>query len=164
MADSSIREHLAKLLSWGDAHSSFESAVADLPAELRGTNPSNLPYSPWQLVEHLRITQADILDFCRNPKYRELTWPDDYWPSSKSPPDSAAWDNSVRSFLRDRAALQDLSRDPKINLEARIPHGEGQTYLREILLAADHAAYHIGELVVVRRLLGAWPPGRNPKA
>ena len=164
MADSSIREHLAKLLSWGDAHSSFESAVADLPVELRGTKPSTLPYSPWQLVEHLRITQADILDFCRNPKYRERTWPDDYWPSSESPPDSAAWDNSVRDFLRDRAALQDLSRDPKITLEARIPHGEGQTYLREILLVADHTAYHIGELVVVRRLLGAWPPGKKVKA
>ena len=163
MADSSIREHLAKLLSWEDAHTSFESAVADLPAELRGAKPSNLPYSPWQLIEHLRITQADILDFCRNPKYRELTWPDDYWPSSASPPDSAAWDKSVRDFLRDRAALQDLSRDPKINLEARIPHGEGQTYLREILLVADHTAYHIGELVVVRRLLGAWPPGGNAR-
>ena len=135
--------------------------MADLPAELRGTKPSNLPYSPWQLVEHLRITQADILDFCRNPKYRERTWPDDYWPSSESPPDSATWDKSVRDFLRDRAALQDLSRDPKITLEARIPHGEGQTYLREILLAADHSAYHIGELVVVRRLLGAWPSGKE---
>ena len=164
MADSSIREHLAKLLSWEDAHTSFEAAVGDLPAELRGTKPSHLPYSPWQLVEHLRITQADILDFCCNPKYRELTWPDDYWPSSQSPPDSAAWDKSVRDFLRDRAGLQDLSRDPKINLEARIPHGEGQTYLREILLVADHTAYHIGELVVVRRLLGAWPPGRSAKA
>jgi len=164
MADSSIREHVAKLLSWEDAHTSFESAVADLPVELRGTKPSTLPYSPWQLVEHLRITQADILDFCRNPKYRERTWPDDYWPSSESPPDSAAWDNSVRDFLRDRAALQDLSRDPKITLEARIPHGEGQTYLREILLVADHTAYHIGELVVVRRLLGAWPPGKKVKA
>ncbi|HSJ75865.1 MAG TPA: hypothetical protein VK899_06765, partial [Gemmatimonadales bacterium] len=107
--------------------------------------------------------QADILDFCHNPKYRELKWPVDYWPPSSSPPDSAAWDKSVRDFLQDRAALQDLSRDPKITLEARIPHGEGQTYLREILLAADHAAYHIGELVVVRRLLGAWPPG-NAKA
>jgi hypothetical protein len=135
-----------------------------LPADLRGTKPSNLPYSPWQLVEHLRITQADILDFCRNPKYRERTWPDDYWPSAESPPDSATWDKSVRDFLRDRAALQDLSRDPKVALEARIPHGEGQTYLREILLVADHTAYHIGELVVVRRLLGAWPPGRNAKA
>jgi len=164
VADSSIREHLAKLLSWEDAHTSFEAAVGDLPAELRGTKPSHLPYSPWQLVEHLRITQADILDFCCNPKYRELTWPDDYWPSSQSPPDSAAWDKSVRDFLRDRAGLQDLSRDPKINLEARIPHGEGQTYLREILLVADHTAYHIGELVVVRRLLGAWPPGRSAKA
>ncbi|MFL5450072.1 MAG: DinB family protein [Gemmatimonadales bacterium] len=164
MADSSIGEHLVKLLGWEDAHTSFESAVADLPADLRETKPPHLPYSPWQLVEHLRITQADILDFCRNPKYRELKWPDNYWPSSDSPPDSAAWDKSVRDFLRDRAALQDLSKDPEIALEARIPHGEGQTYLREILLAADHAAYHIGELVVVRRLLGAWPPGRSTKA
>jgi hypothetical protein len=164
VADSSIREQLAKLLSWEDAHTSFESAVAELPADLRGTSPSNLPYSPWQLVEHLRITQADILDFCRNPKYRELKWPDDYWPPSASPPDSAAWDKSVLDFLRDRAALQTLSRDPKITLEARIPHGDGQTYLRELLLAADHATYHIGELVVVRRLLGAWPPGKDTKA
>lgn len=163
MADSSIREHLVKLLGWEDAHTSFESAVADLSADLRGTKPPHLPYSPWQLVEHLRITQADILDFCRNPKYRELKWPDDYWPSSGSPTDSAGWEKSVRDFLRDRTALQDLSRDPKITLEARIPHGEGQTYLREILLAVDHTAYHIGELVVVRRLLGAWPPGRNAK-
>ncbi len=163
MADSSIREHLTKLLSWEDAHISFEAAVTDLPVHLQGTNPASLPYSPWQLVEHLRITQADILDFCRNPKYRELKWPDDYWPSSASPPDSTAWDTSVREFLRDRAGLQDLSKDPKITLEARIPHGEGQTYLREILLAADHAAYHIGELVVVRRLLGAWPPARNDR-
>ena len=164
MADSSIREHLVKLLGWEDAHTSFESAVAELPADLRGATPQHLPYSPWQLVEHLRITQADILDFCRNPKYRELKWPDDYWPSSGSPPNSAAWEKSVRDFVRDRTALQELSRDPKITLEAQIPHGEGQTYLREILLAADHAAYHIGELVVVRRLLGAWPPGRNAKA
>jgi hypothetical protein len=132
-----------------------------MPIHLRGTKPASLPYSPWQLIEHLRITQADILDFCRNPKYRELKWPDDYWPSSTSPPDSAAWHESIQGFQRDRAALQDLSNDPTINLEARIPHGDDQTYLREILLAADHAAYHIGELVVVRRLLGAWPPARS---
>ena len=156
---SAIREQVARLLSWEDAHTSFESAVADLPARLRGIQPAGLPYSPWQLVEHLRITQQDILDFCRNPDYVELSWPDDYWPASVSPPDPDAWDHSIREFQRDRAALQQLSNDPKTDLGSRIPHGSGQTYLRELLLAADHAAYHIGELVVVRRLLRVWPPG-----
>jgi hypothetical protein len=153
----SLREHLAKLLSWEDAHVTFDAAVADLPAALRGVPPAGLPYSAWQLLEHLRITQGDILDFCRNPAYAELSWPDDYWPTSIAPSSSAAWDDSVRQFQDDRAALQHLARDPAIDLEARIPHGTGQTYLRELLLAADHAAYHLGELIVVRRLLGAWP-------
>lgn len=157
---SSLREHLARLLSWEDAHTSFDSAVANLPDHLRGAKPSALPYSPWQLVEHLRLAQRDILDFCRNPEYQELSWPDDYWPSSAAPPHSSAWDDSIREFQRDRAALQELSKDPKIDLESRIPHGSGQTYLRELLLAADHAAYHVGQLVVLRRVLGAWPP--NP--
>ena len=152
------REQLARLLSWEDAHAGFEAAVADLPPADRGRQPAGLPYSPWQLVEHLRITQHDILDFCRNPAYVERKWPDDYWPSSPSPwtrrrPGTRAFGSSSR----DRAALQELARDPAVALEARIPHGTGQTYLRELLLAADHAAYHIGELIVVRRLLGAWP-------
>jgi uncharacterized damage-inducible protein DinB len=154
-----IREQLAKLLNWEEAHTSFSSAVADLPAALRGVQPAGLPYSPWQLVEHLRITQYDILDFCRNPNYTDLTWPDDYWPRSASPGTETAWDDSIRLFERDRAALQQLSRDPQLDLESPIPHGKGQTYLRELLLAADHAAYHIGALIVVRRLLGAWPAG-----
>lgn len=153
----SLREHIAKLLNWEDAHVSFDAAVADLPAALRGRTPADLPYSPWQLVEHLRITQGDILDFCRNPSYDELSWPKDYWPTSAAPGSPAAWDESVRRFGDDRAGLQQLARDPAIDLEARIPHGDGQTYLRELLLAADHAAYHLGELIVVRRLLGAWP-------
>lgn len=151
------REQLAKILSWEEAHVSFDAAVADLPPALRGMKPAGLPYSPWQLVEHLRITQHDILDFCRNPAYRELTWPDDYWPPAAAPGSLTAWDDSVAGFQRDRAELQQLARDPNVDLEARIPHGSGQTYLREVLLAADHAAYHIGELIVVRRLLGAWP-------
>jgi DinB family protein len=151
-----VREQLAKLLSWEDAHVSFDAAVANLPAALRGRQPEGLPYSPWQLLEHLRITQNDILEFCRNPAYTELSWPKDYWPSSPLPASPAAWDGSVRAFQSDRAALQQLARDPSIDLEARIPHGTGQTYLRELLLAADHAAYHIGELIVVRRLLKAW--------
>jgi len=156
-----IREHIAKLLGWEDAHTSFDSAVADLPEHLRGSRPSGLPYSPWQLVEHIRIAQHDILDFCRNAEYVELKWPDDYWPASPVPPDPAAWAQSITQFKQDRSALEQLCRDPGLELESRIPHGSGQTYLRELLLAADHTAYHIGELVVLRRLLGAWPAKGN---
>ena len=154
-----IREHLARVLSWEDAHTSFDSAVSGLPEPLRGTQPAGLPYSPWQLVEHLRITQHDILDFCTNPGYRELSWPDDYWPQSAAPQRSSTWTHSIRQFRRDRAALQQLCSNPEVDLESTIPHGTNQTYLRELLLAADHAAYHIGELIVVRRLLASWPPG-----
>jgi uncharacterized damage-inducible protein DinB len=154
---SSLREQVARLLDWEDAHVSFGSAVAGLSEALRGKQRAGLPYSPWQLVEHLRITQHDILDFCINPKYKELSWPKDYWPRSAAPENTAAWTESIRAFELDRAALQQLSRNPQVDLESTIPHGQGQTYLRELLLAADHAAYHIGELIVVRRLLGAWP-------
>jgi DinB family protein len=156
MTGTSLREHLMKLLSWADAHVGFDAAVADLPAGLRGTAPAGLPYSPWQLLEHLRITQHDILDFCRNPEYEEMSWPKDYWPPDALPPSSAAWNASIEQFRRDRSGLEALAGDPAIDLEARIPHGKGQTYLRELLLVADHTAYHVGELIVVRRLLGAW--------
>jgi hypothetical protein len=157
--DAALREQLARMLSWEDAHVGFDAAVADLPDRLRGVAPAGLPYSPWQLLEHLRITQRDILDFCRDPGYAELAWPDDYWPRAAEPPSPEAWEESVRRCREDRAALQQLARDPAVDLTARIPHGTGQTYLRELLLAADHAAYHVGELVVVRRLLGAWRRG-----
>jgi hypothetical protein len=152
-----LREQLARLLAWEDAHVEFAAAVAKLSPKLRGVRPANLPYSPWQLVEHLRRTQRDILDFCRNPAYSQPAWPDAYWPETEAPPSSAAWAESVRSFERDREGLQALALDPAIDLMATIPHGDGQTYLRELLLAADHAAYHLGELIVVRRLLGSWP-------
>jgi uncharacterized damage-inducible protein DinB len=155
--DEAVREQLARFLSWDEAHTGFDKAVAGLPEPLRGQAPAGLPYSPWQLVEHLRIAQHDLLDFCRNPKYQELEWPDDYWPAAAAPQSAAAWDESLRRFREDRAALQALARDRAIDLTARIPHGTGQTYLRELLLAADHTAYHVGELIVVRRLLGAWP-------
>lgn len=157
--DTAVREELARLLGWDDAHAAYDSAVADLAEPLRGRAPAGLPYSPWQLIEHLRIAQHDLLDFCRNPDYREREWPDDYWPDSAAPPSVAAWDESLSQFREDRAALQALARDQAIDLTAPIPHGAGQTYLRELLLAADHAAYHLGELIVVRRLLGAWQPG-----
>jgi hypothetical protein len=156
-SDAAIRDHVARLLSWKEAHVGFDAAVADVPPTVRGSQPSGL-HSPWQLVEHLRIAQHDILDFCRNSDYKEMRWPDDYWPSVPAPPSISAWDDSIEHFQKDRKALQRLAADPKIDLEARIPHGTGQTYLRELLLTADHSAYHVGQLVLVRRLLGAWKP------
>lgn len=157
MSDDTVaRELLARLLAWEDAHVGFDKAIRGIPVELRGKKPPKLPYSPWQMLEHLRITQHDILDFCVNPDYREMKWPGNYWPQSAAPPSTKAWTESIDQFRRDRQALQDLAADTRIDLTARIPHGSGQTYLREIILAADHAAYHIGELVVLRRALGAW--------
>jgi hypothetical protein len=154
--DSALRDQLARALAWGEAHTTFEDAIAGLPRALRGRAPAGLPYSPWQLLEHVRITQRDILDFCRDPAYQELSWPDDYWPKAAEPPSDAAWDESVQRFRQDRSALEALARDPAVDLSSRIPHGSGQTYLREVLLVIDHSAYHLGELVVVRRLLGDW--------
>jgi hypothetical protein len=155
-SEAEVREHLVKLLSWGDAHVDFDAAVADLAPELLGRVPAGLPYSVWQLVEHIRLAQEDILDFCVNPDYREKAWPDDYWPKRPEPPSSTAWDTTLAAIRKDRAAFQKLARDSKIELTARIPHGQGQTYFREIVLAADHTAYHVGQIVLVRRLLGAW--------
>jgi len=154
--DQSLREHLLYLLSGGGAHLNFDAAVADLPAALRGVRPDGLPHSPWELLEHLRIAQRDILEFSRNAKHVSPEWPSGYWPASAAPPDDAAWDKSVAAFRRDLAAMRKLVKDPKTNLYARIPHGDGQTILREALLTADHNAYHLGQLVLVRRLLGAW--------
>ena len=153
--DAAVRDHVAKLLSWGEAHVGFDDAVAGVPAKVRGRRPSGL-HSPWELLEHLRIAQHDILDFCRNANYKEMHWPDDYWPAKPAPPSAAAWSASIEQFRKDRKALQRIATDPKIDLAARIPHGTGQTYLRELLLTADHAAYHVGQLVLVRQLLGAW--------
>ena len=151
-----MRNQLAKALDWGEAHADFDKAVDGLAPELRGRRVEGLPHSAWEILEHLRITQHDILDFSRNPQYAELSWPEDYWPASPAPPDAEAWDRSIATFHADREALQALADDPEVDLFARIPHGQGQTYLRELLLAADHAAYHVGQLVTVRRLLGAW--------
>ncbi len=153
--DIAVREQLSAMLTWRDAHVGFDKAIDGIPVEARGKRPSGLPYSAWQLLEHIRVAQHDILDFCRNPDYEELNWPDDYWPHSPEPPDAAAWDESVRQFREDRAAMQKIATDEQ-DLLARIPHGNGQTYLREVLLVADHNAYHVGELVLLRRLLGTW--------
>jgi uncharacterized damage-inducible protein DinB len=154
--DAPFREQIARLIGWEDAHASLDDVIEDLEPALRAKQPAGLPYSPWQLLEHLRITQHDILDFCRNPAYQELEWPADYWPASPAPPSDQAWDDSIAALRQDREALQALALDTSIDLTDRIPHGSGQTYLRELVLVADHNAYHVGQLVVVRRLLGAW--------
>jgi hypothetical protein len=154
--DQSLRDHLSRLLDWRDAHAEFDAAVEGIPPSHRGRQPDGLPYSPWQLVEHLRITQHDILDFCRNPAYVELDWPDDYWPAGPVPPSEQAWDESLRGYRADLARLKTLAADGSVDLFATIPHGTGQTYLRELLLVADHTAYHLGQLIAVRRLLGIW--------
>jgi hypothetical protein len=155
--DTVLRQQLVKVLAWGDAHATHEKAVSNVAPEYRGRVPQGLPYSPWMVVDHLTRTQFDILDFCRNPSYTPPRWPDEYWPSGAEPPSATAWDESISQFRTDRVALQQLAADPAIDLTARIPWGSGQTYLREIVLAADHAAYHVGELIVIRRLLGIWP-------
>ena len=155
--DKALRQQIARTLDWEDAHATFDSAVNGLAPGLRGRVPAGLPYSPWQLVEHIRRTQKDILDFCREPKYEEKEWPKDYWPEGPEPPSAKAWDESIAAVKTDRAALAALATDPKTDLRARVPNGTGQSYLREVLLTADHTAYHVGELIVVRRLLGAWP-------
>jgi len=153
--DQSLRAHLRKILNWEDAHAGFEAAVKGIAPALRGVAPKGLPHSPWQLLEHMRRCQRDILDFCRNPSYTELP-PKDYWPPSAAPPTARAWRESVAAFRRDRARLEELADDASLDLLALIPHGTGQTYLRELLLVADHNAYHVGQLVAVRRCLGDW--------
>ena len=152
-----MRAQLAKALDWGEAHADFDKAVKDFPAELRGRKVQGLPYSAWQLLEHLRITQHDILDFCVNPKYEEVDWPKDYWPNAAAPPAADSWAKSVAEFRKDREALRQLATDSRIDLYAKIPHGDGQTCLRELILAQDHLSYHTGQLVLVRQALGAWP-------
>lgn len=151
-----LRAQLARMLDWQDAHAHFDAAVEGMPWTMQGVRPAGLPYSAWELLEHLRFTQWDILEFCRNPGYQEPSWPDDYWPASPTPPDADSWAESVEAFRANRESLQELAADRSIDLFAPIPHGNGQTYLRELLLVADHNAYHVGQIVAVRKLLGVW--------
>ena len=147
---------MARVLDWSDAHATYDAAVQDFPAELRGTRPPGLPHSAWELIEHIRITQRDILDFCRTESYREMRWPEEYWPRTAEPPTAQAWDESVAAYAADRKALQEIATDPQLDINAVVPHGTTQTYLRELLLVADHTAYHVGQLILVRRALGTW--------
>jgi hypothetical protein len=156
MNDAALRRHVLYLLDGGGAHLDFEKAVAGLPVELRGVKPVNIPHSPWRLVEHMRICQWDILEFSRNPDHVSPDFPDGYWPAGDSPPDDLAWDRCLSDFRDDLAAMRQLVRDESNDLTAKLPHGDGQTILREALLVADHNAYHLGQLVIVRKALGAW--------
>ena len=154
--DAGLRQHLLELLHGGHAHADFDTAVRNLPLVLRGKRPKGAEHSPWEILEHLRIAQRDILEFSRDPGHQSPDWPSGYWPATPAPPNEKAWDTSVRAFRRDLKAMCDLVAKPSTDLFARIPHGDGQTILREALLVADHNAYHLGELVLLRRLLGAW--------
>jgi uncharacterized damage-inducible protein DinB len=155
-ADKSLREHLLYLLKGGGAHLNFEQAIADLPVELRDRKPPEAAHTVWQLFEHMRIAQWDILEFSRNPQHVSPDWPSGYWPTPGISPDQKAWEASVEAFRRDLRAMEKLVADPATDLFAKIPHGDGQTILREALLVADHNAYHLGQIVQLRRLLGAW--------
>jgi hypothetical protein len=154
--DTSLRQHLINLLMLGNAHATFDDVVNGLAPALRGKRPKGAEHSPWQLLEHLRIAQSDIVEFSRDSNHKSPDWPSGYWPKSPAPPDEKAWDKSVRAFRRDLKAMCALVKNEKTDLYARIPHGDGQTILREALLLADHNSYHVGQLVLVRRLLGAW--------
>jgi hypothetical protein len=155
--EQALRQHLVELLEGGHAHVNFDKAIKGIPAALRGRAPRALPYSPWQLLEHLRIAQSDILEFSRDPAHQSPKWPEGYWPAAANArPSESAWRKSVADFRRDLKAMQALVANPATDLFARIPWGDGQTTLREALLVVDHNAYHLGELVVARRLLGAW--------
>ena len=156
MDDKAIRAHVATLLDWEHAHVGFDTAVKGIPVRLRGVVPRGWGYSAWQLVEHIRIAQADIFEFCVSAHYKEKKWPDDYWPASPAPRRAAEWPASLAAIRTDRTALQQLANNPTIDLAAAIPHGTGQTYLRELLLIADHSAYHVGQIVALRRQLGIW--------
>lgn len=159
-----LRTIIASALDWQEAHVGFEHAVAGLPEDLRGRRPERYPHSPWELVEHVRLTQADLVAFMEDAGYTAPSWPEGYWPDGPAPPTRASWDEAVAAVRTDRERLRTLATRPSVDLGAKIPWGDGQTYGRTILVAVDHTAYHVGQLVAVRRLLAAWPPGEaQPK-
>ena len=154
--DTALREHLIKLLEGGSAHATFDSAVKGFPLERIGVRPKGLPYSAWELLEHMRIAQEDILRFSISAEHKSPKWPEGYWPARPAPEKPSHWARSVKAIRKDLAEFQALVRDPKQDLYQAFAWGDGQTLLREAFLIADHNSYHIGQLVLVRRLLGAW--------
>ena len=154
--DKALREQLRKVLDWREAHADWKQALAGLDPVHRGVRPAGSPHSVWDLLEHVRLAQRDILDFTLNPKHVSPDWPSGYWPKSLAPADEAEWEKSVRELFHDLKEMENLVSNPRTDLFARIPHGTGQTFLRQVLLLIDHNSYHLGQLVLVRRLLSAW--------
>jgi hypothetical protein len=154
--EDNLREHLIQLLTGGHAHATFEDAIRDFPVKQAGVRPKGSPHSGWELLEHMRIAQNDILRFCESAEYKSPKWPEGYWPKGRAPEKEDQWDRSVRAFREDLTKFQHLIGDPARDLYAKLPWGDGQTLLREALLIADHNSYHLGQLVLVRRLLGTW--------
>jgi len=156
-SDARLREQLLQLLSGRNAHLTFEMAVKDFPMNQINTRPPSVPYSPWQLLEHIRIAQWDILEFTRDPDHVSPEWPTGYWPPENAEADAVAWQATLAALRADMRALEELVRNPDVNLYADLPHAEGYTVLREIMLVADHSAYHIGEFAILRQVMGTWP-------
>ena len=154
--DAEVRKQLRALLTGGNAHMTFDEAVAQFPVDRINTRPPHVPYTPWHLLEHMRLSQWDILDFIRNPQYVSGQWPDDYWPPKDAMADQAIWEKTLASFYADQRALLEILEDPSVNLYEPIPHGQGQTILREIQLVADHNAYHTGEFAILRQVMETW--------
>lgn len=161
MSEKDLKKYLLSILDWESAHMNFEKAVADFPKEHINTKPINVLYTFWHLIEHIVRTQRDILDFCVNPEYREMSWPKDYWPRADETADTAKWNNTLRRYRSDLNRLKKLVRDPKTDLFEPIPWGDGQTVFREIVLVTDHTAYHVGEFSILRQVVGAWPKRRK---
>jgi hypothetical protein len=159
--DQVVREQLLFLLGGGNAHMSFDQAVADFPMEAINSRAPNVDYSPWHLLEHIRIAQWDILEFSRDPRHVSPEWPEGYWPAPQTQADQAKWEGTIASIRHDLQALQEMVEDPSTNLYGDLPHAPGYNILREILLVADHNAYHIGELAILRQVMGLWP-GNSP--
>ncbi len=155
-SDDVVRQQLLFLLQGGGAHMPLEKAVADFPPALMNSRPPHVSYSFWQLLEHIRIAQWDILDFIRNPHYQELSWPEGYWPAPDAVADAEAWQTTLRQIGDDTQALIAIVQDPATDLYADLPHAAGYTILREILLVADHNAYHVGEFAILRQIMNAW--------
>lgn len=157
LQDRLVRQYVLDLLQGGGAHVKFDQVISGIPAKLRGSKVAGIPHSPWMLLEHMRIAQSDILEFSRDRKHVSPEWPEGYWPESEAPPSAASWTGSVKKFRADLQAMANLVKNPKTDLFAKIPWGDGQTIMREALLIADHNAYHLAQLVDIRRLLGIWP-------
>lgn len=156
-----LRQQILKLLGGGNAHMPFDSAVADFPMQRINERPPSVPYTPWHLLEHMRISQWDVLEFMRDPDFESPAWPLEYWPAREAVAEEADWFGTIEGFQQDMADIQALAADPQIDMTAEIPHAPGYTYLREFLIVADHNAYHIGEFAILRQVMGTWPEGRG---